>query len=464
MAWQQKNGFHQPKENSAPIPGRCDVVVIGGGPGGSSAATRLARQGFHVVLFEKEKFPRPQVGESIIPHMWRYADLLGATEKIQQERFLAKAGGIIAWDGRIHQLRFSSFGYTDPERVGLHVERDIFDDILLRHAAGCGAQVFEEVAVRQVDFSDAQWPVVDYMDRRGGGLGQRSIACRYVVDASGHAALLAHQFNARRLVSQEVNYLGLWGYYKNSLYLGADRQSHPPEQAPFVKSVTFITSFEDGWIWHIILRESTSVGLVMNRGKVRGMGKEVQEAYFRETCASVPIIRELLAPATFIEGSLFFRPDYSYYSEKVTGENFYCIGDAGAFVDPIFSQGVVAAMYNAAVSAWAIQSSFAKESRRAFYSKVAENSMLQYYGFSRLLALGDFGSEGVDPALVKAMMRAFRRNELELALAAAMTTSRSGNLHRMAREAGIYEEFGEDFGANKLDVITELNLQPPVPW
>jgi flavin-dependent dehydrogenase len=225
--------------------------------------------------------------------------------------------------------------------------------------------------------------------------------------------------------------------------------------------VTFVTSFEDVWIWHIILRVISSLGLVMKRGKVRGMGKVAQVQLLRDTCASVPVLKELLAPATFIEGSMFFRPDYSFYSERVAGENFYCIGDAGAFVDPIFSQGVVAAMYNAALSAWAIQSSMATESRRAFYSKLAENQMLQYYGFSRLLALGDFGAEGVDAALVKNMLRAFPRNELELALAAAMTTNRSGNLQRMIREAGIYDQFGEEFGADKLDVITELLTVTP---
>lgn len=278
-------------KNRNTIPTQCDVVVIGGGPAGSSVATALAQAGFDVVLFEKERFPRPQVGESIIPHMWRYTDMLGVSDAIRAEGFLAKAGGIIVWDDIIHQMRFSSFGYNDPDRVGLHVERDIFDNLLLQFSVACGANVFEEVAVGKVDFTDNQWPKVDYVDRRGGGFQRGAIACRYVVDGSGHAAVIARQLNARKLVSEEVNYLGIWGYYKNSYFVGVDQRAHPPEDAYAVKPVTFVTSFEDGWIWHIILRESTSVGLVINRGQIKGMGREAQEQYLRESVAKVPILQ-----------------------------------------------------------------------------------------------------------------------------------------------------------------------------
>lgn len=451
------NGY-KPNGSALSIPKKCDVLVIGGGPGGSGVATLLAKEGFDVVLLEKDKFPRPQVGESLLPQLWKFLDLLGVSERILQERFLAKSGGIIAWDDHVYQVRFTEFGYTNPDRLGMHVERDVFDDILLKHAAESGAKVFEEVSFIKADFSDSQWPVVSYMDKRGGSVYQGEIACRYVVDASGYQAVLARQFGTRKVVSELSNYLGLWGYYKDSLYLGVDQRSHPVSEAYAVKPVTFIRDFQDGWIWHIILRESASVGLVVNRGQMKGKGKQAQEAYLREVCATTPILRELLAPATFIEDSMFFRPDYSYYSETVAGENYYLIGDAGGFVDPIFSQGVQAALYNAAVSSMAITASFQRESRRAVYSKIYENQMLQYYGFARLLALGDFGKAGVNADLVRSMMHMLPTNELELTMAAATTTDRSGNLVRMAREAGMFEKFGEGFGASKLVRVDQLSL------
>jgi len=440
--------------NASSIPNTCDVLVIGGGPAGSGTATLLAREGLDVVLLDKVKHPRPKVGESIIPHFWRFADLLGVTEKIDREGFLVKAGGIVTWEGIIQQIRFSSFGYTD--KGGLHVERDRFDLILLQHAAACGARIWEEVAVRGVDFSDPSRPVVLYEDWRGGGASQGRITCRYVVDASGPAAVLAGQFNARRLVKTDGRFLGLWGYYENAYYLGVDRKVHPPQMAREIKPVTFVTSYEDGWAWHIILRDNTSVGLVMNVDRIRGKGKKAQEQYFRETCASIPYLRDLLAPARFIEDSMHFRPDYSYYSEKVSGEGFFCVGDAAAFVDPIFSQGVVAAVYNAAIAAWAIKASLKNHQRRQFYREIFDHKLLSFYSFSRLLAFGDFGGEGINPDLVKAFVTSLPVQELELSLAASTALRRSENLRRMAYETGLIDQFDANFVSNKVELLDGL--------
>lgn len=424
------------------IPKSCDVLVIGGGPAGSSAATHLAQAGIDVVLLERANFPRNQVGESLIPHFWKFTDMTGVSDKIRQQGFVAKAGGITVWDDKVHQMNFSDFGHTQS---GLHVERDIFDDILLKHAQSCEARVFNEVSVKEVDFTDNQYPQVHYTDKREQNKADGSIKCQYVIDASGHSTCLANQFKARQTISSEMNFLSMWGYFENSHFVGVDCQSHPFESLANVKPVTFVMSYEGGWVWHIVLREKTSVGLIVPTERTQGMGRQQREAFFKHTCETLPHLNALLASAQFIEGSLQFRPNYSYYSTNICGENYYSIGDAAAFADPIFSHGVQNAFFNAAVATLAIKESLKNNKNRLRYSQLCESRMQQFYGFSRALSLGDFGSNGVNPALVKNLMKSLPPLELELILLASDMTNRSENFRQLAREAGVLGEFEENF-------------------
>lgn len=418
------------------IPDACDVLVIGGGPAGSSAASLLAQSGIEVVLLEKALHPRPQVGESLIPHFWKYTDRTGVSGLIEAEGFLAKAGGITVWNGRIHRISFSEFGFTRP---ALHVERDVFDELLLKHAAGLGAEVYQQVAVRRVDFASGERPRVHYLDKRGGTGNAGEIACRYVIDASGPGAVLAGQFRTKRLIDSRMRFLSLWGYFDHSRFFGADGRSHAPDDLRTVKPVTFVSAFEAGWIWHIALRRTTSVGLVINTDRTQGMSAPERERFFLETCRATPYLDRLLEAAEYREGSLSERPDYSYYSTRLCGEDYYLIGDAGSFVDPIYSHGVLNAFYNASTAALAIRESLRDPERRRRYAEICENRMRQFYGFSRSLALGEFGGDGVDPELVKNFMRSVPENELNLILAAAHMSERSGNFHRLARDAGLMQ-------------------------
>jgi len=421
------------KSYGTAIPDRCEVLVIGGGPAGSSVAALLAKQGVDVVLLEKATHPRPQVGESLIPHVWKYADQTGASPLIEKEGFVAKAGGIAVWNGKIHRIAFSEFGFTRP---ALHVERDIFDELLLNHAESLGARVFQQVTVREAELG-LDSPRVRYVDRRGDDACEGQLNCRFVVDASGPSALLAGQFKSRRLVDSRMRFLSLWGYFKNSRFVGADGRGYPAADIGKVRPVTFVTSFEDGWIWHIALRKLTSVGLVINTDRARAMDKAGRERFFLDTLRCAPYLDRLLDNAEYVEGSFSERPDYSYYSTKLCGDNFYCIGDAASFVDPIYSHGVLNAFYNATMTALAVCESLKDPARRTRHAQLCENRLRQFYGFSRSLALGEFGGDGVDTELVRRFMRQVPTVELELMLAASSISDRSENFHRLALDAGL---------------------------
>lgn len=419
---------------NASIPRHCDVLVIGGGPAGASVAALLAKQGVEVVLLEKANHPRPQVGESLIPHVWKYADLSGVSPLIEQEGFVAKAGGITVWNGKIHRIAFSEFGFSRP---ALHVERDVFDDLLLKHAASLGVSVFQQVTVREAELN-SDTPEVTYQDRRGGDTAAGGIHCRFVIDASGSSALLAGQFKSKQLVDSRMRFLSLWGHFKGSRYVAADGRSYPASEVGKTKPVTFVTSFEDGWIWHIAMRQYASVGLVINTDRARAMDKAERESFFLDTLKTAPYVDRLLENAEYLPDSFSQRPDYSYYSTRLCGENFYCIGDAASFVDPIYSHGVLNAFYNASITALAIGESLKDPSYRSRHAQLCENRIRQFYGFSRSLALGEFGGDGVDAELVRRFMRQVPALELELMLAASAMSERSGNFHQLAQNAGLH--------------------------
>ncbi len=424
------------------IPACCDVAVIGGGPAGSSAAALLAQAGFEVTLLERTRHPRPMVGESLIPHFWKYTDLTGATPLIEREGFIAKAGGITVWNGEIRRIAFADFGF---ERPALHVERDVFDHLLLRHAQACGARVFEQVAVTGIE-PDARSPRLHYQDRRSGGSVRGELRCRYLIDASGASTLLARRFKARHLARSPHQFLSFWGYFRDSRFVGGDGRSYPGDLLGKVRPVTFVLSYEDGWIWHIPLRRVTSVGLVVYRNRAKDLDEAARRKYFLATCASQPYLHELLAQARFVEGSLRGRPDFSYYVATVAEENCYLIGDASGFVDPIFSHGVLNAFYSASLAALAIGESLRDPARRRRYAKLCAHRIHQFYSFSRALALGDVGANGVDFELVRRFMRQVPRRELALMLAACHLTHRSRHFRALIEAAGLAEEIGNRSG------------------
>jgi len=367
------------------LPERCDVVVAGGGPGGSAAATFLRQRGYDVVVLERKRHPRPNVGESMIPDCWKFFDLLGVTPKIEAENFLAKSGGIADWQGKPGRTSFRDHGYT---RGALHVERDILDRLLFEHAGSCGAAIFEDVQVEKITWVEEHQVRTDCLDHATGE--RHTITSKYVVDATGRAALLARA-NSLRMDDDDFDFAAIWGYFENSNYIAGDGSVHHVSESrdfPPATCVTALPGDESGWSWHIVLRDSTSVGLVMpmtmlKEGKKHPGGLE---RYFLDRCFELPRLATLLADARYIEDSLTVIRNYSFRCDQVTMPGCFMVGDAAGFVDPIFSIGVTLSFYGAYAAAWAIDRCIRNPSRVAATRAIYEHQLANRVEFARSLA------------------------------------------------------------------------------
>jgi flavin-dependent dehydrogenase len=416
----------------------CDIVVIGGGPAGSAAATALAKRGYQVVLLEKERHPRYAVGESIIPQFWRYADAIGVSQKILDEGFVQKSGGTVTWNGVTRQFSFRDFGYTRP---ALHVERDRFDAILFEHARSEGVEAHENITVTEGDLADGGRPVVHYRDANK---APGSVACRYVIDASGQGAVIARQLGVR-VVDDAFRFMSVWGYFDNSRFVSSDAKAHPFEALGRVKPTTFVSSIPDtgpwGWAWHIPLRTTTSVGLVVPRDQLRGGDVE---GYFRRVCERVPYFDLLLQDARFVPGSVRALRDYSYRPSRLVGPGFFLAGDAASFIDPIFSVGIVLAMYSAYLAAWAIDGALRNPASAERNQGVYADQLRSRIEVSRTLALprfrDDVGAED-DRDRAKNMIGFESLDEQELFYVVSTLTTRSDNLDALGVSVRSSERF-----------------------
>ncbi|MGH9023964.1 MAG: NAD(P)/FAD-dependent oxidoreductase, partial [Acidimicrobiia bacterium] len=372
------------------IPKQCDVVVIGGGPAGSTVGTLLSQKGYDVVLLEKQRHPRFTVGESLIPHFWKYADISGAADRLQSEGFIQKAGGTVVWNGVIRQIRFRDFGYARP---ALHVERDRFDYLLLTHAREQGVQIFEDVSVLSIDPGEEQ---VRVSYRPAGDGASDKISCRFVLDASGQGAVVARQLGLRA-IDESFRFMSVWGYFTGSKYVSVDGKAYEFDHLRTTPPTTFVTSIgelgEWGWAWHIPLRESTSVGLILPLEKMKAIKTdEGLEAYFLRKCYETPYLNRLLEHAKYLEGSTRVIRDYSYRPTQLAGPGYFLLGDAAAFVDPIFSVGVVLAMYSAYLATWAIDRSMKHPAQTAQNRAIFSSQFLGRLEVARSLALPRYTS------------------------------------------------------------------------
>jgi FAD-dependent halogenase len=328
-----------------------DVVVAGGGPGGSTVATLVAMQGHRVLLLEKEVFPRYQIGESLLPStVHGVCKLLGVTDELAKAEFPVKRGGTFRWGARPEPWTFSfavSSRMNGPTSFAYQVERSRFDEILLNNAKSKGVEVREGCAVTTVVEEGERVTGVRYTDPDG---GDREVSARFVIDASGNKSRLYSRVGGTRNYSEFFRSLALFGYWGG----GAKRL---PE--PYSGNILSV-AFDSGWFWYIPLRGGlTSVGAVVRREMAEKIQGDQEKAY-RALIAECPLISEYLADAKRVTagkyGKLRVRKDYSYHQTTFWRPGMVLVGDAACFVDPVFSSGVHLATYSGLLAARSINS------------------------------------------------------------------------------------------------------------
>lgn len=434
------------------IPKQCDVVVIGGGPGGSMAATFLSQKGYDVVLLEKQKHPRHRIGENLIPTFWKYTDLAEVSDRIIADNFVQKSGGIVAWKGSVKKMAFKDFGFS---RTALHVERDRFDHILIKNAREKGAKVFEEVSVLDVHLNDStQEHCVTY--RLNPDKTSDRISCRFMVDASGQGAVIGRQLGIR-VVDEGFRFMSIWGYFKNSKYMGSDGKIHPWENLRILPPVTFQCSIPEigdwGWAWHIPQRDSTSVGLILpiEVMKTAKPASEPWESYFLRKCHEIPYLGQLLEHAQYCEGSFGKINDYSYRLTQVAGPGYFMIGDAAGFIDPIFSIGVPLAMYSAYLATWAIDRCLKNPESLLQNQAIFTKQLQGRYEVSRSLALPRYELGEQIGDLAKKAVQFNSHLEKELMYVVSSLSTRSDNFSDL-----MVNEKGKKVTSDKFKIIPEI--------
>jgi flavin-dependent dehydrogenase len=320
--------------------GSKQVLVVGGGPAGSTAATLVARQGFNVVLVEREVFPRYHIGESLLPSCLRIFDLLGVREKVESYGFQRKDGGYFDWGGQLWEIEF---GNLSKPLYGFQVVRSEFDRLLLEHARSVGVEVLEGVEAKEFIFENGRPVAADCVD--GNGSSTR-ISFDTLVDASGRAGLMATRNLRNRRYHEAFMNIALWGYWE-----GAKRLAVGPVGAIATCAIP------GGWIWAIPLHDNTlSVGVVLHKLTFKELRKYFTlEDLYRNSIASSRVV------ANLVEGSQLRLPiraesDYSYTAERFSGPGYYLAGDAACFLDPLLSTGVHFATFSGLVAAASISS------------------------------------------------------------------------------------------------------------
>ena len=340
-----------------------DVIVIGGGPAGSSLASLLAKKNRKVLLLEKEKFPRYHIGESLVPGVMPILEEIGAREAVESYGFKRKNGITLVW-GRGQEPWAVSFDepYTKGEGYGYayQVVRSEFDNLLLQHAKKMGANIKEEHKVTEIIHRDGRVVGVKYQS------SHNEVICEayanYIVDATGQSALLGNYFKSIETDPQLKN-IATWAYF-------TDVEQYEAEAAGNI--LTEHTAY--GWVWVIPQHTGkTSIGWVASTDKYKRLlesESSIEDAYMKVLNSTVEARRRLQKAQRAQDEPLRTIRDWSYKCNKFYGPGYLLVGDAAGLVDPLFSTGVFLAMNGGTFGAKMLDFALAEPAREEeFFSR-----------------------------------------------------------------------------------------------
>jgi hypothetical protein len=328
-----------------------DVVIIGGGPAGATTATFLSMFGHRVTLFEKERFPRDHVGESLLPWCYNIFREIGTLD--QMKATFVRKPGVRFIDSSGTQSTTWCFSKVIPNEgfLSFQVNRSEFDTLQLENSRRHGVTVFEET---QVDSVDLDAPDGTVTVRASGPSGElHELKSRFLVDCSGRSTFLASRKGLRKKFP-DLDRTALWTHYGGAPLAGGLEEG--------LSLIVYLGGEKKGWLWVFPLKpDRLTVGVVLNNSYLRAEKakfveqgiKDWQMALYEQELSYSPFVKNLLASAHVLQ-PLVIEGDYSYFSESKYGPNFALVGDAAAFIDPIFSSGIFLAMNGSRLVAGAI--------------------------------------------------------------------------------------------------------------
>ena len=361
-----------------------DVAILGGGPAGSTVGTLLKRYApdLRVAIYERERFPREHVGESQLPPLNAILQEMGCWDAVEAAGFPIKIGGTYRWgqDASLWDFEFLPLREVVDEprparyegwrtKTAFQVDRAVYDEILLDRAAEFGCDVFEATKVAEVRRTGDR---VDGLRLEDGRLAK----ARHYVDATGGSGFLRRAMDVPAVVTDSLKNVAMWDYWENAAWAVEIGTGGTRIQ---------ILSLPYGWMWFIPLGPTrTSIGLVTPADRLRETG-ERPEALYRRALEEEPRVRELVRGATR-EGTVRTTKDWSFVAERCSGENWFLVGEAAGFADPILSAGMTISQMGARELAYTIleieRESHGADWLRETYGRQQTNRVMQHIRFA----------------------------------------------------------------------------------